>query len=102
MVRKKRTELGKPSPTPSHEGMRETSSYKETKSEIVGRVADETVVLLMSCKSRTEGRVSAELRHPKNGRGVYYPARDYPAHKASGCLVDVAQRHVVLRFRKAV
>ena len=48
MVRKNGTELGKPSPAPSAcQGMREEPSYKETKSEEVGRVADEAVVLMM-------------------------------------------------------
>ena len=33
---------------PSREGMGEEPSYKETKSEEVGRVTDEAVVLMMS------------------------------------------------------
>ena len=67
----------------------EAPSYKATKWKVVGRVADETVVLMMFCENRTEGRVSAELRHPKNGRSVHYPVRDYQAQTASGCLEDV-------------
>jgi hypothetical protein len=51
-------------------------SYKATKWKAVGRVADETIVLMMFCESRTEGRVSAKLRHSKDGRSVHYPARD--------------------------
>jgi hypothetical protein len=38
-----------------------------------GRVADETVVPMTVCESRQEGRVSAELRHLKKGRGVHSP-----------------------------
>jgi hypothetical protein len=55
----------------------EEPSYKGTKWKGVGRVADEAVVLEMSCESRMEGRASAELRHSKNGRNVHYPIRDY-------------------------
>ena len=81
MVREEGTELGKPSPALSRQvGMREEPSYKETKSKEVGRVADGAAVLSMFCESRTEGRASAELRHPKNGRSVHYPKRDYQAH----------------------
>jgi hypothetical protein len=63
MARKTGTELGKPSPTlkahrPS-ETAREEPFYKATKGREVGRVADEAVVLMMFCESRTEGRVSA-------------------------------------------
>ena len=66
MARKTGTELGKPSPTlkahmPS-ETTREEPFYKATKGREVGRVADETVVPMMFCESRTEGRVSAERR----------------------------------------
>ena len=70
--------------------MSETSSYKATKWKAVGRVADEAVVLLMFCESGTEGRVCAELRRPKNGRSVPYPARVYEALIASGSLDDAA------------
>ena len=64
MARKIGTELGKPSPTlrahrPS-ERTREEPFHKATKGREVGRVADEIVVLMMFCESRTEGRVSAE------------------------------------------
>ena len=42
------TELGKPSLAPSASyGMGKVPSYKETKSEEVGRVADEAAVLMM-------------------------------------------------------
>jgi len=43
-------------------GTREEPFYKATKGREVGRVADETVVPVMFCESRTEGRVSAEAQ----------------------------------------
>jgi hypothetical protein len=43
-------------------GTRGEPLYKETKGGEVGRVADETVVPVMFCESRTEGRVSAETQ----------------------------------------
>lgn len=77
MIRKKGTELGKPSLTPSRQvGMRDEPSYKETKSKEVGRVADDAVVSKMFRESGKEKRASAEFRHSKNGRGVYYPVKD--------------------------
>ena len=56
--------------------MREEPSYKETKSKEVGRVADDAVVSKMFRESGAEKRASAEFRHSKNGRGVYYPVKD--------------------------
>jgi len=58
--------LGKPSPTLSvhrpSETTREEPFSKSTKGREVGRVADENVVPMMLCESRTEGRVSAETQ----------------------------------------
>ena len=55
--------------------MREEPSHKETKSEEVGRMADDAVVLMMFRESGAEERASIEFKHSKNGWGVYYPAR---------------------------
>ncbi|OYV87018.1 MAG: hypothetical protein B7Z63_03085 [Ignavibacteriae bacterium 37-53-5] len=44
---------------------REEPSYKETKAKEAGRMADETVVLMMFCESRAEGRVSTDTQQPK-------------------------------------
>ena len=53
------------------EEMREEPSYKETKAEEAGRMADETAVLRMFCESRTEGRVSTDTQQPKERRRVH-------------------------------
>ena len=68
--------------------MREEPSYKETKSKEVGRVADDVVVSMMFRESGTEKRTSAEFKHLKNGRSVYYPdGVEISQHEStSGCL----------------
>ena len=50
--------------------VREEPSYKETKAKEAGRMADETVVLMMFCESRAEGRVSTDTQQPKERRRV--------------------------------
>ena len=67
---------------------REEPSYKETKAKEAGRcrsrhaasynrnnveaaMADETVVLMMHCESRAEGRVSTDTQQPKEQRRVH-------------------------------
>ena len=51
--------------------VREEPSYKETKAKEAGRMADETVVLMMLCESRAEGRVFTDTQQPKERRRVH-------------------------------
>jgi hypothetical protein len=82
--------------------MREEPSYKVTKWREVGRVADETGVLLMSFENRTEGRVSAELRHLKRGWGVHSPGGSTKHTGPQELQRVLHDAPVVVRFRKAV
>ncbi len=64
-------------------------------------MADETVVPMSVCESRQKGRVSAELRHLKKGRGVHSPLGSTKHTKPLELSRMLHDAPIVARYRKA-
>lgn|GEM_PF-4141600 len=66
-------------------------------------MADDAVVPWMFREHGREEKASAEFKCSKNGRGVYYPTRDYQTRDVFRTFGEYCTvRTTGLRFRKAV